>query len=69
MSKRITIVSLLAAVPATVALGHGSMDYPISRTYSGYLEGPENPQSNAIQDAVECGGTQPLTKARPIGER
>ena len=33
---------------------------PISRTYSGYLEGPENPQSDAIQDAVECGGTQPL---------
>jgi chitin-binding protein len=57
---RITIVSLLAAVPATMALGHGSMGYPISRTYSGYLEGPESPQSDAIQDAVECGGTQPL---------
>ena len=60
MSNRITIISLLAVVPATVAFGHGSMGYPISRTYSGYLEGPENPQSDAIQYAVDCGGTQPL---------
>ena len=54
-------MALLAlALPAGTALGHGSMGYPLSRTYSAYLEGPESPNSNAVQDAVACGGSQPL---------
>tara|TARA_Y100000589_G_scaffold316625_1_gene341586 strand:- start:1654 stop:2883 length:1230 start_codon:yes stop_codon:yes gene_type:complete len=51
---------LALALPAGTALGHGSMGYPISRTYSAYLEGPESPISDAVQDAVACGGSQPL---------
>ncbi|MBM4113838.1 MAG: hypothetical protein FJ253_10815, partial [Phycisphaerae bacterium] len=42
------------------AHGHGSMAQPISRIYSGFLEGPENPQSAAVQAAIELGGTQPF---------
>ena len=54
-------MALLAlALPAGTALGHGSMGFPISRTYSAYLEGPESPISDAVRDAVECGGSQPL---------
>jgi chitin-binding protein len=51
---------LAMALPVGTALGHGSMGYPISRTYSAYLEGPESPTSDAAQDAVACGGSQPL---------
>ncbi|MEE2907781.1 MAG: lytic polysaccharide monooxygenase [Planctomycetota bacterium] len=54
------IVSLTVLIPAASALGHGSMGYPVSRTYNGFQEGPENPISDAVRDAVECGGAQPL---------
>lgn len=39
---------------------HGSFEQPISRVYSCYLEGPENPMSEACQEAVNVGGTQAL---------
>lgn len=36
------------------------MAKPISRIYSGFLEGPQSPQSAAVQAAIELGGTQPF---------
>ncbi|WP_395373620.1 lytic polysaccharide monooxygenase [Marinicella sp. W31] len=41
-------------------LAHGTMESPISRVYTCYLEGPENPQTAACQAAVALGGTQAL---------
>jgi hypothetical protein len=43
-----------------MALGHGSMAEPLSRIYNGFLEGPESPQSAAVQAAIAAGGTQPF---------
>ncbi len=60
MTAWIRILSLALALPASLAMGHGSMGYPVSRTFNGFQEGPESPLSDAIRDAVECGGTQPL---------
>ena len=51
---------LPALVLASVASGHGSMNDPVSRVYSIYLEGPEQPQSAAAQAAVATCGTQPF---------
>ena len=45
---------------ATFACGHGSMKDPVSRVYSIYLEGPEQPQSAAAQAAIAACGTQPF---------
>ena len=39
---------------------HGSMEVPVSRVYNCFLEGPENPQSEACKAAVREGGTQAL---------
>lgn len=58
-----TLFALAAGVafaPASTVFGHGSMASPISRIYSGFLEGPESPDSAAIQDAIAIGGTQPF---------
>lgn len=41
-------------------LAHGTIITPISRVYSCYLEGPENPKSDACKAMVAAGGTQPL---------
>ena len=54
------IFSIALFLPAPVVMAHGSMGYPVSRTYNGFQEGPENPLSDAVRDAVECGGSQPL---------
>lgn len=43
---------------AANAFGHGSMADPISRTYQGFLENPQSPQSNAVLAAIAIGGTQ-----------
>ena len=43
---------------AAAAFGHGSMADPISRTYQGFLENPQSPQSNAVLAAIAVGGTQ-----------
>ena len=43
---------------AATAFGHGSMANPISRTYQGFLENPQSPQSNAVLAAIAVGGTQ-----------
>ncbi|MFD9741177.1 lytic polysaccharide monooxygenase [Umezawaea sp. NPDC059074] len=54
-------------VPGGVALAHGSMTYPQSRTYSCYLDGQAgggggdlNPTNPACVAAVGIGGKQPL---------
>ena len=39
---------------------HGTMENPVSRAYQCFLEGPENPQSEACKEAVRIGGKQPL---------
>ena len=39
---------------------HGSMEIPVSRVYNCFLEGPENPQTEACKAAVREGGTQAL---------
>lgn len=39
---------------------HGTIVTPISRVYSCYLEGPENPKSDACKAMVAAGGTQAL---------
>jgi chitin-binding protein len=39
---------------------HGALQFPASRTYACYLEGPQNPTTPACQAAVAAGGTQPL---------
>jgi len=60
----ITLTTLMSATLAltiaSTALGHGSMAKPISRIYSGFLEGPEHPQSAAVAAAIAVGGTQPF---------
>lgn len=67
--RRIALIgaSLLAGVPLALSLtlvntanAHGAMESPLSRVYACFLEGPENPQTPACQDAVAAGGTQPL---------
>ena len=60
MPSMMKLAPLVLLLPAASAFGHGSMGYPISRTYNGFQEGPESPQSAAVGDAVDCGGTQPL---------
>ena len=57
MKKLLTSTASLLFVAAT-ALGHGSMADPISRTYQGFLENPQTPQSNAVLAAISVGGTQ-----------
>ena len=57
MKLLLTSTASLLFVAAT-ALGHGSMADPISRTYQGFLENPQTPQSNAVLAAISVGGTQ-----------
>lgn len=57
---RTSCVLAAALMPCAMALGHGSMSFPVSRVYSGFLEGPESPQSAAVAAAIAVGGTQPF---------
>jgi predicted carbohydrate-binding protein with CBM5 and CBM33 domain len=54
------VVTLSSSLFSTCMFGHGSLAQPISRIYSAYQEGPENPQSDAVQQMIQMGGTQPL---------
>ncbi|MBP4044698.1 lytic polysaccharide monooxygenase [Chromobacterium violaceum] len=55
-------------LPAALALSclsvplwaHGTMEIPINRTYSCFLEGPEAPKTPACQAAKQAGGTQAM---------
>lgn len=58
--SRSAIALTLAIAPGTFVFAHGSMLNPISRIYSGFLEGPQNPESAAVQAAIKVGGTQPF---------
>ncbi|MDP9849635.1 lytic polysaccharide monooxygenase [Streptosporangium lutulentum] len=50
--------SLLALLPSTPAVSHGTMSNPPSRVYVCKNENPENPTSAACKAAVAAGGTQ-----------
>ncbi|OHX12436.1 lytic polysaccharide monooxygenase [Chromobacterium sphagni] len=39
---------------------HGTMEVPVNRTYSCFLEGPESPKTAACQAARQVGGTQAM---------
>ncbi|XLM21134.1 lytic polysaccharide monooxygenase, partial [Chromobacterium piscinae] len=55
-------------LPAALTLGclsaplwaHGTMEIPINRVYSCFLEGPEAPKTPACQAAKQVGGTQAM---------
>ncbi|WP_434632260.1 lytic polysaccharide monooxygenase [Chromobacterium sp. CV08] len=55
-------------LPLTMALSclnaplwaHGTMEIPVNRVYSCYLEGPEAPKSAACQEARRIGGAQAM---------
>ncbi|MFI6450319.1 lytic polysaccharide monooxygenase [Streptosporangium amethystogenes] len=54
----LSVGSLLALLPSTAAVAHGSMSNPPSRAYVCKTEGPETPKSDACKAAVAAGGTQ-----------
>ena len=54
--RHVGIAVMAIILPTLAAFGHGSMKEPVSRVYSIYLEGPENPKSASAQAAIaECG--------------
>ncbi|GII96993.1 lytic polysaccharide monooxygenase auxiliary activity family 9 protein [Sinosporangium siamense] len=54
----ISTASLLAILPTSPAMAHGSMSNPPSRAYVCKAEGPETPKSDACKAAVAVAGTQ-----------
>jgi predicted carbohydrate-binding protein with CBM5 and CBM33 domain len=62
MSLTALLVAMAVTVvrPAQTARAHGTLEYPASRTYQCYLEGPLTPSSAACQAAIAVGGTQPV---------
>jgi len=56
----IFVCMLMFVLGHNKAYTHGSMEMPVSRVYNCFLEGPENPQSEACKAAVREGGTQAL---------
>ena len=61
---RVFCLSALLALCAVLLIqrveAHGSMQTPVSRVYTCFLEGPESPDTAACQAAVALGGTQAL---------
>ena len=53
-------VALCSSLGTQTLFGHGSLAQPVSRIYSAFQEGPEAPQSEAVRQMIEIGGTQPL---------
>ena len=51
---------LVAILFPSPAHAHGSMERFLSRVSNCFLEGPENPQSDACRAAVAASGTQQL---------
>ena len=62
MSLTALIVAMVVTVirPAQPVKAHGTLEYPASRTYQCFLEGPQTPSSAACQAAIAVGGTQPV---------
>lgn len=63
--KRLGVVYLILTVAFSLGaadrvMAHGSMETPVSRIYNCFLEGPENPKSDACIAAVQAGGKQAL---------
>jgi predicted carbohydrate-binding protein with CBM5 and CBM33 domain len=56
----VAVSCMSVASLASSSFGHGSMAYPISRSYLGFLEDPQSPDSAAIAAAIAVGGTQPF---------
>ncbi|HEX8630953.1 MAG TPA: lytic polysaccharide monooxygenase [Catenuloplanes sp.] len=54
------VLAVTLVVTGTPARAHGAMTFPSTRTHVCFLEGPEDPDSQACKDAIAQGGTQPL---------
>lgn len=50
----------LLASSQTSVFAHGSMAVPVSRSYAGFLEDPQTPDTGAVRAAITLGGTQPF---------
>jgi len=61
ISPRIALLMLcLGFLGPAETFGHGSMAKPISRSYAGFLENPQTPQSGGVRAAIAIAGTQPF---------
>lgn len=63
MIRKTSLLILGAAAALSTgapAFAHGTLEMPISRVYACYLEGPENPKSEACKAAKSFGGSQPF---------
>ncbi|MEO8205032.1 MAG: glycoside hydrolase family 9 protein [Chthoniobacterales bacterium] len=56
--KTIPAFLILFVLSIVSAFGHGSMARPLSRSYEVFLEGPENPRTDAARAALAVAGTQ-----------
>lgn len=54
------LIAAISLIMDDRAMAHGSMETPVSRIYNCFLEGPENPKSDACIAAVQAGGKQAL---------
>ncbi|HRJ73784.1 MAG TPA: lytic polysaccharide monooxygenase, partial [Terrimicrobiaceae bacterium] len=57
LTSFVSVACLLLASLAS-GFGHGSMADPISRSYEVFLEGPQNPKTDAAKAAIAVAGTQ-----------
>jgi chitin-binding protein len=61
MKAKLPLLLFMASSAYTATLkAHGTMEYPINRTYQCYQEGPESPQSAACIAAKSVGGPGPM---------
>lgn len=51
VSRKAFLVLILLTIPCAVS-AHGTLETPINRVYSCFLEGPESPKSAACKAAV-----------------
>ena len=58
--KFLSTALTLSLFHSSLALAHGTMEYPVSRALQCYNEGPENPSSAACKSVKAIGGTQPI---------
>jgi len=56
----LTALGGITMIWAGLAYGHGSVEAPVSRVFSCFLENPESPDSAVCKAVVAQGGTQPL---------
>ncbi|NRB39016.1 MAG: lytic polysaccharide monooxygenase [Pseudomonadales bacterium] len=58
--KTSALMLAIATAYSGLSLAHGTMNYPINRTYQCYQEGPESPKSDACKAAKAVGGASPM---------